>query len=83
MKGGIELSHSVLKMDLIELNSNIKSTFKQNHLLSHTYTSMFSVFCLQKLFSIYYYASGHTINDFTIKDTDIIDPANYDFFLLQ
>lgn len=69
--------------NLIELNSNIKSTFKQNHLLSHTYTSMFSVFCLQKLFSIYYYASGHTINDFTIKDTDIIDPANYDFFLLQ
>lgn len=69
--------------DLIELNSNIKSVFKQNHLLSHTYTSMFSVFCLQKLFSVYYYASGHTINDFTIKDTDINDPAFYDIFLLQ
>ena len=79
----IESFCSQYGFDLIELNSNIKSVFKQNHLLSHTYTSMFSVFCLQKLFSVYYYASGHTINDFTIKDTDINDPAFYDIFLLQ
>ena len=68
---------------LIVTNSNIMNEFDQNHYMTHTYTSCFAILCLQKLFSIYYYASGRTIDTFSIKNVDKLDSAYFDFLLLD
>ena len=69
--------------ELVEVNSNVMDVFIQNHYLSHTFSSIFTVYCLQKLYSIYYYASGCTIDEFSVRNTDIISPAHYDILLLM
>lgn len=66
--------------ELTEVNSNIMDEFEQNHYLTHTFTSMFAVFCLQKLYSIYYYASGRQISAFSLADTSR-DCSYYDLLL--
>lgn len=66
--------------DLVEINSNIMDQFPQSHVRSHTYSSTFAVFALQKLYSIYYYASGCTFKEFSFRKED---PAYQDLFLLN
>lgn len=68
--------------ELTEVNSNIMDEFEQNHFITHTFTSMFAVFCLQKLYSIYYYASGRQFADFSLKDTNL-DCSYYDLLLAE
>lgn len=69
--------------ELIETNSNFHEQFHQNHLLTHTYSSMFAVYILQKLFSVYYYSSaGHKFSDFSLKDNDLYAADNYEMFSL-
>lgn len=68
--------------ELTEVNSNIMDEFEQNHFITHTFTSMFAVFCLQKLYAIYYYASGRPIADFSLADTDR-DCSYYDLLLAE
>ena len=54
---------------LVESNSNLMDVVKQNHFKTHTYSSMFAVYCLQKLYSIYFYASsGYKYDEFTLED---------------
>ena len=49
-------------------DSNLMDVVKQNHFYTHTYSSMFAVYCLQKLYSVYYYASsGHKYYEFNLK----------------
>ena len=44
---------------------------KQVHFESHTYSSLFPVYCLQKLYSIYYYASaGFGYHEFRLDERD-------------
>lgn len=69
--------------NLVEVNSNVMDEIYQFHYFSHTFSSIFTVYCLQKLYSIYYYASGYTINEFSIKNTEYTDPAHYDLLLLN
>lgn len=66
--------------ELIESNSNIMDTIPQNHFLSHTYTSTFAIYALQKLYSVYYYASGRTFFAFSLDDT-LKDCSYYDLLL--
>ena len=55
--------------NLVESDSNLAEVIVQSHYLSHTYSSMFAVYCLQKLYSVYYYASeGYTYDEFLIKN---------------
>lgn len=68
--------------ELVEVNSNIMDEFRQMHNLTHTYSSVFAVYVLQKLFSYYYYASGHTIFDFQLTDNDKNDTSKYDLLSL-
>lgn len=50
-------------------DSNLMDIVRQNHFKTHTYSSMFAVYCLQKLYSIYYYASsGHKFHEFNLAD---------------
>jgi hypothetical protein len=68
-------------LDLITVNSNLQDVFKQNHYYSNTYVDMFPVYSLQKLFGIYYYASGgFSYNEFSLKDT--FASANGEFWSL-
>ena len=64
----------------VETNSNIHDVVKQSHVLTHTYTSSFAVICMQKLFSKYYYASGVSLDNFTVFNSD---PAHHDLLLLN
>ena len=67
---------------LVESNSNIHDVIPQNHLLTHTYTSCFAIYCLQKLYSIYYYSSSQTFNSFTLKDNQKKPSGYYDLLTL-
>lgn len=68
----------------VEGNSNLHDAIPQNHLRSHTYSSMFSVFALQKLYSVYYYASsGHPYGHFSLKDNEKFDAGDYELLSLK
>lgn len=67
--------------ELVEVNSNIMDVFPQIHVLTHTFTSMFAVFALQKLYSVYYYASGYPFSAFSLANTYSADCAYYDLLL--
>ena len=68
---------------LTEVNSNIMDAFEQNHYLTHTYSSCFAIYCLQKLYAVYYYASSHALFEFSLKDNDKNPPSNYELLLLS
>lgn len=68
--------------ELILSNSNLMDVIKQNHFKTHTYSSVFAVYCLQKLFSIFYYASaGHKYHEFTLADANN-GPSSYELLSL-
>lgn len=57
--------------DIIVSDSNLMDIIKQVHFESHTYSSLFPVYCLQKLYSIYYYASaGFGYHEFRLDERD-------------
>ena len=64
-------------IEFIETNSNLSEAFPQNHLLTHTYSSTFTILALQKLWSVYFYASsGYDFSHFKLKNNDD-DAADY------
>lgn len=67
----------------IETNSNIHEEIKQSHLHSHTFTSCFAIYCLQKLYSIYYYSSAYTFAEFSLKENDKYAAGYYDLLTLN
>lgn len=70
--------------EYVEGNSNLQDFIPQSHFLSHTYSSIFSVLALQKLYSVYYYASsGHKYNSFSIKDSEKYDSGLYELLSLN
>lgn len=65
---------------LIVVNSNVMSVQKIKFKSVHTQRNCATVLALQKLFSVYYYASGLRLNDFHINNEDT---AYYDSFTLN
>ena len=72
-----------LNLPLIISDSNIKKEFDIYFAKNHTYYSMFAVYCMQKLWKTYYYASGITFSDFNLKNNSENDTAFYDLLSLQ
>lgn len=72
-----------LGLKLILSESNFADAFPQNHLLTNTYSSMFAVFCLQRLWRVYYYSSGAEFSHFSLENNDLHDTAYYDLLLLD
>lgn len=72
-----------LNIPLIETDSNIRFQIDQRHGLTHTYSSMFAVFCMQKLWKTYFYASTHRIETFSLKNNSIVDPSLYELLSLN
>ena len=68
---------------LVISNSNLMDVVEQNHFKSHTYSSMFPVYCLQKLYSIYYYASsGYKYHEFRLYDIPGSSCGSYEMLSL-
>lgn len=68
---------------LIISDSNLMDVVEQNHFKSHTYSSMFPVFCLQKLYSVYYYASsGYRYHEFRLLDLPGSSCGSYEMLSL-
>ena len=72
-----------LGLKAVITNSNFADVFKQSHLLTHTYSSMFAVFCLQKLWKTYFYASTYDFSNFKLKYNDIKDASYTELLLLN
>ena len=69
--------------DIIVSDSNLMDVVKQNHYKTHTYSSMFPIFCLQKLYSVYYYASaGYQYHEFRLDDGNSRSCASYEMLSL-
>ena len=72
-----------LGLPLIATDSNFQTAFKQNHSHTHTYSCMFAVFCLQKLWGTYFYASsGYDFNFFTLDNHANEDSSHYELLSL-
>ena len=70
-----------LHLPIIKTNSNFADVFEQIHGQTHTYSSCFAIYCLQKLWCKYYYASsGIDYSGFDLSDAD---PAHYELLSLQ
>lgn len=68
---------------LVMSDSNLMDVVEQNHFKSHTYSSMFPVFCLQKLYSVYYYASsGYRYHEFRLSDLSGSSCGSYEMLSL-
>ena len=70
---------------LVETDSNANSVFYQNHMMAHSFTSAFAIFCLRKLWRCYYYASSgvdHS-NGWSLKSFLARDSSNYEDFLFS
>jgi hypothetical protein len=48
---------------------------------SSTYSNLFAVLCLQKMWKKYYIASGYSIKDFCLDKSVFADPAYYEYLL--
>lgn len=66
--------------NFLTVDSNLSNVMEYNFLSAHTYLTCSVLLLLQKYFSVYYYASGYTVNHFRV---DFSDSANYDIFLLD
>jgi hypothetical protein len=70
--------------ELVISDSNLMNVIKQDHYLTHTYSSMFPVFCLQKLYKTYLYASaGYRFNEFSLKQQKNICCGSYEMLSLE
>lgn len=70
--------------EFVHSDSNLMDVIKQNHFKTHTYSSMFPVFCLQKLYSVYYYASsGYKFIEFQLKDAPNRSCGAYDLLSMD
>ena len=55
--------------EIVISDSNLMDVVEQYHYKTHTYSSMFPIYCLQKLYSVYYYASsGYRYHEFRLDD---------------
>lgn len=71
-------------LPLIITDSNFQTAFQQNHLKTHTYSSMFAVFCMQKMWRVYFYgSSGYDFSCFNLKNNDQDDCAFYELLSLD
>jgi hypothetical protein len=69
--------------ELVSGDSNIMNVIEQEHFKSHTYSSIFCVYCLQKLYSVYYYASaGYQYHEFSLVELPESSPGRYEMLLL-
>ena len=69
--------------EIVVSDSNLMDVVKQSHFKTHTYSSMFPIFCMQKLYSVYYYASGgYGYHEFCLEDCETLCSGSYEMLSL-
>ena len=70
--------------ELIVLDTNFSTAFRQDHLLTDGYANSFGVLALQKLWKIYFYgSSGMDLSCFELTDNSRRSDAHYDLLLFD
>lgn len=70
--------------EFIQTNSNFSEAFPQNHLLTHTYSSCFGIYVLQKLWRVYFYASsGYDFTEFRLEKSEDFSSDHYELLSLN
>lgn len=77
----VDVVSKELGIPIIKTDSNFAETFPQIHLYSHTYSSVFAIYMLKKLWKTYYYASSGM--DYSKFSLSALDPAHYELLSLQ
>lgn len=73
-----------LEKELIETDSNYQEVIPENHYKTHTYSSVFAIYMLQKFWKTYYYASsGYDYSHFNIVNNDEEACGHYELLSLQ
>jgi hypothetical protein len=76
-----------LNLKLVKTRTNITEFYKEynlSHSSTHFFKIIFGVFCLRKLFKIYYYSSaGDFASNFSLKNNSDKDTINIELLLLQ
>ncbi len=75
----------MIGLPLIQTDSNLLEVFPMHHLYTHSYSSMFAVLCLSKLWKTYYYASSgldHATN-MDLDGWDQRDSSSYELLLFR
>jgi len=68
---------------LVVSDSNFGDVFPQNFLVTHTYSSGFAIYALQKFWRYYFYASsGCDINGFSLTNSEYFSSSRYELLLL-
>ena len=72
-------------LPLIETESNVANALRLNHIMTHTFSSLFSIMCMRKLWGVYYYASAgyDTLTDISLRNWTRKHPADYEPILLR
>lgn len=71
-------------LPLILTESNFGQMFSQSHLLTNTYSSVFSILCMRKAWKTYYYSSAyHDIGLFSLFNNESKDSSYYDLLSLS
>lgn len=71
--------------ELIVTDSNMAEAFQQDHLLTHTYSSCFAIYAMQKLWKVYFYASaGYDLQEaFSLRDNERHSSDHYELLSLD
>lgn len=75
---------NTLNLPVVYAYSNVRQLFRMTHYYTHTYTSMFFVHMLSKLFDKYFYSS--TMDDFShfsLVENSVHDAARHELLSLQ
>ena len=72
-----------LGLPLIQLDTNFQDVLPQNHVKTHTFSSAFAVYSLQKLWKTYYYASAYPYSMFDLSDNSSEDSSHADPLILR
>lgn len=71
-------------LTLIKTESNFEDVVHQSHFYTHTYSSMFVVYCLQKLWKVYYYgSSGEDFSEFSVVNSTKASSTAYELLSLN
>lgn len=75
----------MIGLPFIETNSNVHDLFPQNHSYTHSFSSMFAVFCLSKLWKTYHYASSGVdhASSMNMKGWSTKDSSTYELLLFR
>jgi hypothetical protein len=72
-----------LNLPVIYGYSNIRQLFRMNHQHTHTYTAMFHIHMMAKLWSSYLYSSGVDFSHFNLAASSTADAAYHELLSLQ